>query len=384
MGKKYNLDNKVLAFYRAADANVRLKICRKETDLEVLEYLSVSRWTKIRSEVAINPNISHDIFYNLSEDNYFNVRKAEAYNPKIPYDIALKLSMDNCPWVRAGVGANKYTPIDIVINLLDDKNTEVKAKTIANERMPVNILEDMFDESFLIRLEIAAHKNINESLIEKCYKDRSQKVLTRLGANEKTPLDKVEKLMKHKHKNVRAGCARNPNITEDMKSEVLADEDYVKIGMAMNRNLDYKDYDTLYATGHKDIVTMLSKNVNLPIKLKIRMVEDYYYGLTKNVINRFLPEDQINEIYKHCAQSKHDMAESIICLLLTETNVPAWIIDDIIESGLVNNHSVQVYMLNNHLTDKQMLEVYRVAKEDNVKKKIYSRLDEFNRALASM
>ena len=89
--KEFLIDNYLLAYELAGDP---------ETEVEILEFLSMHPHNAIKEKVALNRNSTNGILINLSKNKYATVRASVASNVKCPKDILKILNDDENKYVR--------------------------------------------------------------------------------------------------------------------------------------------------------------------------------------------------------------------------------------------------------------------------------------------
>lgn len=176
--------------------------------------------------MAMNPNLSEELFKQFAESPDYRLREVVADNESIPAYLLSVLARDNVHNVRMNVACNKNTDAETLCFLLDKKDFLITSGIARNHNLPYDLLPKLFKaNSSLIDSFIFNNSQIPDKVLLPVIKDRWDDlgfVYTIAKNSNKAAILTV--LAKHENKDVRCQVSNNSNtptaVLTEMKNDV--------------------------------------------------------------------------------------------------------------------------------------------------------------------
>jgi hypothetical protein len=230
------------------DRNAKITAARSpKTPIHVLEQLAKNADESIRSVVLENSNLPLSSRLELTQDISVNVRGGLAShrrNRTVPNQVLEVLVKDKSSRVRAQVALNPNTPIEILKQLASDSDPEVCEALTRNQNTPAEILEHLGVEKGIVNIynaktpSTALEKAVEKALQANVYeRDKILDNLLRAVQTSQMPASVLAKLAKYKTSWVRSSVAAHPN-TPISALEPLLNDDYGPVLWSIARRAD--------------------------------------------------------------------------------------------------------------------------------------------------
>ena len=204
------------------DRNAKITAVRSpKTPIHILEQLAKDADESIRSIVLENSNLPLSSHLKLTQDASVNVRANLASHRKnrtVPIQVLEILARDNSSRVRTQVASNPDTPIEILNQLAFDSDSEVLNALTRNQNTPVNVLEYLGVEKGIVNIYnaktpgTALEKAVENALKPNVYgRDKILDNLLRSVQGSQMPAHVLAKLANYKTSWVRSSVAAHPN-----------------------------------------------------------------------------------------------------------------------------------------------------------------------------
>ncbi len=230
------------------DRNAKITAVRSpKTPIHILEQLAKDADESIRSIVLENSNLPLSSHLKLTQDASVNVRANLASHRKnrtVPIQVLEILARDNSSRVRTQVASNPDTPIEILNQLAFDSDSEVLNALTRNQNTPVNVLEYLGVEKGIVNIYnaktpgTALEKAVENALKPNVYgRDKILDNLLRSVQGSQMPAHVLAKLANYKTSWVRSSVAAHPN-TPISALEPLLNDDYGPVLWSIARRAD--------------------------------------------------------------------------------------------------------------------------------------------------
>ncbi|MFN8670647.1 MAG: hypothetical protein U0457_01025 [Candidatus Sericytochromatia bacterium] len=196
----------------------------------------------LKTDAAMNKNLSCNDLLKLSEDDNFNVQETSLKNPNLYQDVFNSndldiLSSSKYYKLRELVAQNKNTSAKTLLKLSEDINYNVQEASLKNP----NLYQDIFNSNDLdilssskyykLRELVAQNKNTSAKTLLKLSEDINYTVQTSVLKNPKlyqnfTSEKDLELLSKSKNADIRNLVAKHLNTTKDILLILTKDESY--------------------------------------------------------------------------------------------------------------------------------------------------------------
>ncbi|MBW4511058.1 MAG: hypothetical protein KME64_31760 [Scytonematopsis contorta HA4267-MV1] len=388
-----------------ASVNIRASLARWNRNLklptQVLERLVNDESSRVREQVAANPDTPVELLRELANDLDYNVCMAVARNQNTPIDIVEYLG------VEKGM-VNVYNPntppkalekaVELALKMDFRERDKVLDDLIKAKQMPASVLAKLANYSVSwVRSSVAAHPNTPISALESLVNDDYGPVLWGIARRADTPPHFLEKIFRGKDINSQdcqqicmAICHRHdiPHLLEKLMDSEIRE---VHRGIASHPNLPQAIIDKLLTKSDESILTSLALN-NIPSEVLMQLAENPNPNVCCAITNNSNITQQLWEkLAQHKQASvrqgiaaKSNIPVNILEILATDSdkqvrakvasnNNSSGVVLELlaedeeasVRTGVASNHSVSVTILEQLAKDKKVEVRRAVAQNPN-------------------
>lgn len=176
--------------------------------------------------IAMNPNLSEELFKDFAKSSDYRLREAVASNENIPANLLSVLARDNRNDVREAVACNKNTDAKTLDFLLGEKDYLITSAIARNPNLPIDLLPKIFKANVrLIDSTIFNNSQIPDKELLSVIKERWDDIDFIYNIAEYSNRAAIlTALAKHESKSVRCVVSNNSNtptaVLTEMKNDV--------------------------------------------------------------------------------------------------------------------------------------------------------------------
>lgn len=202
-----------------------------KTSTSILEHLMEKKMsTQDKRElcvlIAMNPNLSEELFKDFAKSSDYRLREAVASNENIPANLLSVLARDNRNDVRMNVACNKNTDAKTLDFLLEEEDYLITSAIARNPNLPIDLLPKIFKANVrLIDSTIFNNSQIPDKELLPVIKERWDDIDFIYNIAEYSNRAAIlTALAKHESKSVRCVVSNNSNtptaVLTEMKNDV--------------------------------------------------------------------------------------------------------------------------------------------------------------------
>ena len=202
-----------------------------KTSTSILEHLMEKKMsTQDKRElcvlIAVNPNLSEELFKDFAKSSDYRLREAVASNENIPANLLSVLARDNRNDVRMNVACNKNTDAKTLDFLLEEEDYLITSAIARNPNLPIDLLPKIFKANVrLIDSMIFNNSQIPDKELLPVIKERWDDIDFIYNIAEYSNRAAIlTALAKHESKSVRCVVSNNSNtptaVLTEMKNDV--------------------------------------------------------------------------------------------------------------------------------------------------------------------
>lgn len=176
--------------------------------------------------IAMNPNLSEELFKQFAKSPDYRLREAVASNENIPANLLSVLARDNRNDVRMNVACNKNTDAKTLDFLLEEKDFLIASAIARNPNLPIDLLPKLFKVNVrLIDSTIFNNSQIPDKGLLPVIKERWDDIDFIYNIAEYSNRAAIlTALAKHESQSVRCVVSNNSNtptaVLTEMKNDV--------------------------------------------------------------------------------------------------------------------------------------------------------------------
>lgn len=263
----------------------------------ILAQLARDENQEVRQCVASNPYTTAAILESMADDYFEDVRLALARNPGVPDQLLNQMSQDKSTYIRLAVVQNPRTPLKLMNRLASDR-----AKVVADGVVQLAVSTKSIEllgmlakcAQPLVRCAVCGNRLVSIEMLDVLCRDensavqeaarkrllvfaessttapevlsqfavlKSIEILVALAANPVTPVDVLEKLVKHPDERVRLALVKNRNLSEPMMLALADDKvTLVRVALAARSDISWSVCERLVAGDSESVSEQLGLN----------------------------------------------------------------------------------------------------------------------------